>query len=667
MCICLGGQPWVGVVVEQQPGKGRDRVSERLQGLDTLRDDMLAGRLNRRTVLKRGLALGLSAPVIAGLLAACGEDGDDEEVSAPEVTQPGGAGLATEAAETPEAEEEPTEAESDATEAGAESSPTEASAEPTEADEPAAEAGGGGLLRLLWWQAPTIINPHLASGTKDYDASRVCLEPLADFDVEGNGIPSLAAEMPSLDNGGVAEDGMSVTWNLREGVKWHDGEDFTADDVVFTWQFATDEATAATTAGAFSAVESVEAVDDYTVRVNFAEPNPAWFDVFTGPNGMILPEHVFSEFMGENSRNAPANLQPIGTGPFMVREFRPGDVVFYDRFPDYWDAGKPFFDQVEMKGGGDSAGAARAVLETGEGDWAWNIQVEPQILSQMEGGGQGQVVTAPGASAERIMINFADPNQEVDGARSEPSTQHPLFQYKEAREAIALLIQRDVIAEQLYGPGGVATSNNLNAPARFVSPNTSWEYNVERARELLSGVEGANGYNLLYQTSINSVRQKTQEIVKQSMEQAGLVVELKSVDSAVFFSSDAGNPDTYPHFYADLEMYTNGPSSPYPITWAERYRSDDIASQANSWAGTNITRYNNPEYDTLHDQAKTELDPDKQAELFIAMNDLSVNDFVEVPIIHRASVACASNGLSGYVGTTWASDVYDMKNWRKEG
>ena len=602
--------------------------------------------------------------MIASLLAACGSNDEDEDANADaEPTTGGGAAQAT----ATEGEAEPTEGEEEPTEAEAESSPTESSAaEPTATEEPAAEAGGGGLLRLLWWQAPTIINPHLASGTKDFDASRVCLEPLADFDVDGNGIPALATEMPSLANGGLAEDGMSVTWTLREGIKWHDGEDFTADDVVFTWQFASDEATAATTSGAFSAVESVEAVDDYTVRVTFLEPNPAWFDVFTGPNGMIIPEHIFSEFMGENARNAPANLQPVGTGPFVVREFRPGDVVFYERFPDYWDAGKPFFDEVEMKGGGDAAGAARAVLETGEGDWAWNIQVEPQILSQMEGGGQGKVVTAPGASAERIMINFADPNQEVDGARSEPSTQHPIFQFKEAREAISLLIERDVIAEELYGPGGVATSNNLNAPTKFVSSNTSWEYNVDRARELLSGVDGADGYKLLYQTSINSVRQKTQEIVKASLEEAGFSVELKSVDSAVFFSSDAGNPDTYPHFYADLEMYTNGPSSPYPISWAERYRSDDIASKANSWAGTNITRYNNPEYDTLHDQAKTELDEDAQAELFIAMNDLSVNDFVEVPIVHRAAVACATNNLSGYVGTTWASDVYDIKNWRME-
>ncbi|MCC6935323.1 MAG: peptide ABC transporter substrate-binding protein, partial [Thermomicrobiales bacterium] len=242
---------------------------------------------------------------------------------------------------------------------------------------------------------------------------------------------------------------------------------------------------------------------------------------------------------------------------------------------------------------------------------------------------------------------------------------------KDARNAIAVAIERDVIAKELYGEGtsaelGKATSNNLNAPGRLVSPNTTWEYNLDKARELLANVPEAAGYKLLYQTSINSVRQKTQEIVKQSLEQIGFVVELKSVDSAVFFASDAGNPDTYPHFYADLEMYTNGPSSPYPVSWCERFRTDEIASKANSWAGTNITRYNNPEFDKLHDQARVEMDPNKQVDLFVAMNDLSVNDFVEVPIIHRAAVACAANTLAGYVGTTWASDVYDIKNWTRQ-
>lgn len=625
--------------------------------------------LDRRQVLKRGIALGLSAPIIASLLAACGDDEDD----APTATAapaggatPTAAGEATEEPEedeeTPETDETPEE-EDETPEA--EETPEE---EPTEAptEEPAGEAGGGGQLVLLWWQAPTILNPHVAQGTKDFDASQVALEPLANYDSSGELVPFLASEIPSLDNGGVSEDGLSVTWKLREGVKWHDGEDFTAEDVRFTWEFVADELTTATTFGTYEPVEDVEVIDDYTVTIRYKNPNPAYFDQFVGPNGMIIPKHVFEDYVGAEARNAPANLAPIGTGPFKVVDFRPADVVLYERFEDYWDTGKPYFDSVEMKGGGDAAAVARAVLQTEEGDWAWNIQVEPQVLTQMAQGGAGKVVAWPGASAERIMVNFADPRTEVDGAFSEPSTQHPIFQYKEAREAVALAIQRDVIAEQLYGDGGAPTSNNLNAPERFRSPNTSWEFNLERAQELLDEV-GVTGGTLSFQTSINSVRQKTQDIIKEALEQLGFDVQLKTVDAAVFFSSDAGNPDTYAHFYTDIEMFTNGPSSPYPIAWAERFRSDQIAEKANNWAGQNITRWNNPEFDVLHDQARTELDPDRQAELFIAMNDMTVNEFVEIPIVHRGSVACVANSLSNYDPATFMSDVYDIKNWRRDG
>ena len=107
--------------------------------------------------------------------------------------------------------------------------------------------GGGGQLKVLWWQAPTLLNPHFAVGTKDQDGSRVFYEPLAAFDPEGNLFPILAQEIPSLENGGVARDGKSVTWKLKRGVTWHDGKPFTADDLVFNWEYAADPATAAVT------------------------------------------------------------------------------------------------------------------------------------------------------------------------------------------------------------------------------------------------------------------------------------------------------------------------------------------------------------------------------------------------------------------------------------
>ena len=645
--------------------------------LDLLREQVLNGTLNRREVLKRSMLLGLSAPVIAGLLAACGDDDDDgDDTPAPTNTTASGGAQATEAPEDEEEEESP---EADATEAPEDEEEEEAEPTATTAAEAPAEAGGGGLIRLLWWQAPTILNSHLSQGTKDYDASGLILESLANVAADGSLVARLAAEIPSLENGGVAEDGMSVTWKLREGVTWHDGEPFTAEDVAFTYTYLIDEATTSTTQGAYQAVESVEVVDDLTVRVNFNEPNPGWFGPFVGPLGMIIPEHVMRDYVGAAARDAPFNLAPIGTGPYKLVEFRPGDVVLYERNENYWDPGKPFFDEVEMKGGGDAASAARAALVSGEVDFAWNLQVEAEILNQMEEEGDGLLVPIPSPNVERILVNFTDPNTEVNGARSEPTTQHPFLQFLEVRQALTYAIDRETIATQLYGPTGTATTNILVAPDAFASPNTTATFDVAQAAQMLEdagwtgsprskdGVE----MKILYQTSANTVRQKTQEIVKQSFEEIGIPVEIKAIDAAVYFSSDAGNPDTASHFYADFEMYTNGPSSPYPISYMTGFISInpeiDLAQQSNAWSGTNEMRWVNEEYNELYKQAQVELDPAVQAELFIGMNDLIVNEVAQIPLVHRASVVAHRADLEGVEGSGWDSNAWNIKNWRLSG
>src|SRR5439155_1571181 len=115
---------------------------------------------------------------------------------------------------------------------------------------------GVGALRVLWWQGSTLLNPHFAVGTKDQDGSRIFYEPLAVWDPEGNLVPVLAAEVPSLQNGAVAKDGRSVTWKLKKNVQWHDGKPFTADDVVFNWEYAADPASACTTSGTYKDIKA---------------------------------------------------------------------------------------------------------------------------------------------------------------------------------------------------------------------------------------------------------------------------------------------------------------------------------------------------------------------------------------------------------------------------
>ena len=244
-------------------------------------------------------------------------------------------------------------------------------------------------MKVLWWQAPTLLNPHFATGTKDQDGSRLFYEPLAGWDADGNLRPILAEAVPGLEDGTLAKDGKSVIWKLKKGVTWHDGKPFTADDCVFTWEYARDPATAALTIGSYKDV-TVEKVDDHTVKVKFAKPTPFWADTFVAAAGCIIPKHLFAAYTGAKSREAPTNLKPVGTGPYMFKDFKPGDLVSGVINPNYHQANKPYFDAIEMKGGGDAVSAARAVLQTGEYDFAWNLQVEDEILQKLEKGGKGR-------------------------------------------------------------------------------------------------------------------------------------------------------------------------------------------------------------------------------------------------------------------------------------
>ena len=539
------------------------------------------------------------------------------------------------------------------------------------------QRGGGGDVKVLWWQGPTILNPHLSIGVKDGDGSRIFYEPLISFDPEGNFVPVLAAEVPTLQNGGVARDGLSVTWKLKRNVQWHDGKPLTADDFVFTWEYAADPATTAVTLGNYKDVTRIEKLDTHTIKIVYKAPYPAWFQTFGG-TACVIPKHVFEPFKGAKAREAPANLKPVGTGPYRVVDFKPGDAIRAELNPNYHEPNWPFFDRFELKGGGDAVSAARAVIQTGEYDFAWNIQVEDDVLRRMEQGGKGRTDIAPAAGIEHLLCNFSDPWTEVDGERGSAKSAHPFLTDPAVRQALSLLVDRAAIQEQLYGRQGQATANYLNAPSRFRSPNTRWEFSVDKANAALDqagwkrgadGIRAKDGKRLkmVYQTSINPVRQKTQAIVKQAAARAGIEMELKSIVASVYFGSDPGNPDTSSKFWADVQMYAfNMTSGPEPQRFMDPFVSWEIATKANSWSGRNNTRWRNEEYDRAWKAAESEMDPVKRAALFIRMNDLLTLNNVIVPITWRANISAISNKLRNTDICGWDSSFWNLTHWYRE-
>ena len=337
----------------------------------------------------------------------------------------------------------------------------------------------------------------------------------------------------------------------------------------------------------------------------------------------------------------------------------------FERFPDYWDVVKPFFETVEVRFlMSPRIAVARSVLEYGDADWGVLILNEIEELEPLaEDSEYGEIVQIPSNAIEWLFLNFADPNVETDGALAEPSTRHPLFTDKRVRQAISLAMPRQRIAEEAFGLAGEPTTHILMPPELFRGPSFPAEYDLDHARALLDGADFVGG-TLIYQTSRNPARQITQEIVKESLEQIGFTIELKEVDAGVFFSRDSGNPRTYSHFYADLQMYSDGPGTPFPHKWFERFRSDRMAAKANNWREPNVIRYGNPDFDRLHDQAATEIDQARQAELWSQMISILVEDVVAIPLVRRVNLAAINKRIRDWSVSTWAENpAFSMKCW----
>jgi peptide/nickel transport system substrate-binding protein len=551
-----------------------------------------------------------------------------------------------------------------------------------------AEPGRGtdGTLTILYWQAVSIVNPYLSTGTKDYLAGSFVLEPLVEYNPEGELRPVLVTEVPTVENGGISEDLTSVTYTLLDGVVWSDGTPLTAADVVFTWQYCTEPATGCSSLGAFEGVTNVEAVDDQTVVITFSQPTPFPYNAFGGYLAPVLQAAQFADCVGAVAQTcAEQNAKPIGTGPYVVSEFLANDTVVYTLNENYRVENKPHFAEVIVKGGGDAPSAARAVLETNEADYAWNVQVEPAILNEMAAAGLGSVSAGFAANVERIVINFTNPDPSLGELRSEwtmdDPNPHPFLSDPLVRQALSMAIDRTVVSDQLYGAAGRPTCNILAGPPAVVSTtfDDCLTQDLEGAAALLEeagwvdsngdGVREKDGVELriLFQTSTNAVRQKTQALVQQWWQEIGVATELKNIDAAVFFGADVASPDTLGKFYADVQMYTNGPSSPDPQSFLSSWRCNEganIASTANNWLSDNVNRWCSPEFDALHDQLIASVDPEERAALAKELNDLLIGENVILPLVFRSSPSAVSNSIDiGGDVNGWDSEHWNQEDW----
>ena len=547
---------------------------------------------------------------------------------------------------------------------------------------PAANAGRGddGNLNIIYWQAVSILNPFLSGGTKDIEAAALIIEPLARYDENGAMVPWLVDEIPTVANGGVSKDLTSITWKIKPGIKWSDGTAFTANDAVFTSKYCMAPDGGCAQLSNYSDVANVEALDDLTVKVTFSKPKPFPYGPFVGSQSPIIQAAQFADCVGAKAPECTAaNFGPIGTGPFIVDEFRANDVVTMKANPNYRDPSKPAFATLTFKGGGDAAAAARSVLETGEFDYAWNLQIDPAILSKMAEAGKGEVVSAFGTSVERIMVNLTNPDPALGDKRSTiEGGPHPFLTDAKVREALSLAIDRQTLSDVGYGNAGKPTCNVLPAPAIYNSTanDACLVQDIDKANKILDDagwVRGSDGIrakdgvrlSILYQTSTNAVRQDTQALIKQWWSQIGVETELKNIDAAVFFGGDQSSPDTYQKLFSDIEMYTNNFNGTDPEAYMGSWVCSEIPSPANNWLGNNMPRYCDPAYDKLAKEMGSTADINERARLAKAMNDMLMKAGAMIPLVHRGSVSAHSNSLKGVRMNAWDAETWNAADWHR--
>ena len=542
-----------------------------------------------------------------------------------------------------------------------------------------AERGADGNVNIIYWQAPSTMNNYLSGGTKEMDAAALVLEPLARYDETGAIVPWLVDEVPTVANGGVSADLKTITWKLTEGLKWSDGTALTSADVQFTWEYCVDPDGGCANSNYFEDVVSVETPDDLTAVVTFGVAKPFPYGPFVGGNTPILQKAQFKDCLGAKAQECTTeNFNPIGTGPFVVTDFRPNDVITFKANENFRDPAKPAFATVTFKGGGDATAAGRAVLETGEFDYAWNLQLAPDVLAHMAKAGKGQVISGFGTSVERIMINLTDPSPDLGEARATKAHAHPFLSDINVRKALSMSIDRALLTEIGYGATGKATCNVLPAPAIYASTanDACLVQDMAGAKALLDdagwvvagdGIRAKDGVRLSvrYQTSTNAVRQDYQALIKQWWEELGVEVELRNISASVFFGSDPGSDDTFQKFFADVQMYTNNFSGTDPESYMANWQCNQAPSPENQWQGNNIPRFCSAEYDALVAEMAVTGDIDKRIALAKAMNDMLMQDFVMLPITHRSDVSAHSNSLGGVQMNVWDSETWNIADWHR--
>ncbi len=561
--------------------------------------------------------------------------------------------------------------------------PTQAKEEPaapTEAPKPGADKQGGTLV-MGFYQEPELLNPYIRTQTVASVAGGFMERGLVYADPDGNFVPDLATEVPSVQNGGVSEDGLTITYHLKKGIVWSDGDPFDCEDVKFTWEVIVNPDSGAVSTSGYDKMESVSCPDPQTVVVKYKEFYAPYLTRF----GAILPSHIGLDPAKMQEWDYNRNPSPV-LGPFEMEEWVSGDHMTLVRNEKYelWESeGKPYLDSIILRWI-ESREVGKQLIQTGEIDFLWDL-IEADIPEAQTW--EGVVISnPPSTGTERLLLNLRDPDLDApctDYLRENPSPHWALGDPK-VREAIELAIDKQTIVDKLlYGLATVGTTeHNLGWAKADIPPS---EYNPEKAAQLLEeagwtdedgdGVRECNGCPYaepgkalrlkIQTTSGNKLREQCEQVLMEMLGKVGIELYIENVPSSELFASySSGAFRKHGHF--DILMYTTSYGID-PQSHTEGYfASWNIPCDDNNGKGYNYSRWIDDEFDKQIKIAGSSPDLQVRAEAYQKGAERIAEGRPHIYLYNRMDIDLLREHFKGYHMNVWEVLSWNAQDWYLE-
>ena len=532
---------------------------------------------------------------------------------------------------------------------------------------PSSPDGGpsGDTLTIGLFQEPDNLNPYTAVQTASRLVRSIALEGLLAADAEGNYIPELAAEVPTVENGGISEDGLTITYQLKEGVTWSDGHPLTSSDVRFTWEWIMDEANAATSTAGYDQIESIDTPDETTAVVNFSTLYAPALSLFS-INNAVLPEHA----LAGDGNGVDFARTPEGTGPFVISEWNSGQSIVANANPNYREPGKPALGQVIFSIIADQQAGITQLLG-GDVQALWNL--DEATVTAVEGQSGVDIQSVPSSNIEYLGLNLS-----MRGM-ADPSMPHPVLGDPAVREAIASAIDRTPIVEDLLGGRTEAATSPIGlgwaAPEGIELP----AYDPAAAQALLEeagwvdgdgdGVREKDGVRASLEISTpagQQVRDQTEQLLQQQLAAVGIELVINNVPAATLFGSWEENGKLKRGDFDIVEDTWGADLDPDAFV-SQLFASDQIPTEENGGEGWNFFRLQDPELDALIEEARSTLDQEERRATYAEVAQRIVDSLVYIPLYKRALINAFRTEVEGEAPNPWDEFTWNIQDWSLGG